>query len=214
MDEPTVVKKKPSIAQQIRRALNNELKTFKVFERTIALVCITIPAILWLADKGTTGFRSSISNYVYMDRSYIFGMLLCTAAMLFIFNGAVYFRNDNKLNINKHGKWYNVILGLSLLGVILFPHEEYAIPHYIFAGIFFLGSAVFIGIFHQKKDRKISITLAVITITCILLHFIIGIPLFWAEWLSLTVIGVHFILESKGILSYAFVMPTGQVSTE
>ena len=156
-EQPAV--KKPSIAQQIRKALTNELKTFKVFERTIALVCITIPAILWLTDKGHTGFRSSISNYVYMDRSYIFGMLLCIAGMLFIFNGAVYFRNDNKFKINKHGKWYNVILGVSLLGVILFPHLEYTTPHYVFAGIFFLGSAVFIGIFHQKKDRKISITL-------------------------------------------------------
>jgi hypothetical protein len=191
-----------NLVNKIKSKLNDGLTTFKWFERTIATVCIAIPFFLWVADDQEQ-FRSSISKYVNMPRSYIFGMLLCAAAMLFIFNGAVYFRKEDDYNINSHGKWYNVVLGVSLLGVILFRYDEWGILHNILAGIFFLGSALVIGIFHQKKDRKISITLAAITFICIALAFIPPKPIsiFWGEWLSFSVIAVHFILESKGEIS-------------
>ena len=140
-----------------------------------------MPALLWLADTGKREFRYSISDYVYMNHSYIFGMLLCTAAMLFIFNGAVYFKTEQKVNVNKQGKWYNVILGTSLLGVILLPHLQYPVPHYTFAGIFFIGNALVIGIFHKTEDRKISIILALLTVAtlALALPFLDILSVFW-----------------------------------
>jgi hypothetical protein len=60
-----------------------------------------------------------------------------------------------------------------------------------------------IGFFHQRKYRVISRILAVATLTSLGLHFAFKkeISLFWGEWLSLIVIGVHFILMADGVIS-------------
>jgi hypothetical protein len=180
--------------------LSDPLYTFRFFERLIAIFCITIPLILWLTDGGLPhSFRRSISNYVYMSHNYMFGMLLCIAAMLFIFNGAVYYKNtpdSDKIKISKHGQWYNVVLGVALILTICFPHEEYRWPHIIFAGMFFLGNALAIGIFYKDKDKIASISLATLTVLALLLGITNVIPLLAAEWLSLCVIAMHFIFST------------------
>jgi hypothetical protein len=89
------------LLQKVKEKLEDPLATFKWFERSIAITCIAVPAILRLTDTLPNGghaisFRPSISDYVYMPHRYVFGMLLMMASMLFIFNGAVYFRNQNK----------------------------------------------------------------------------------------------------------------------
>lgn len=168
-----------------------------MFERFIAVFCILMPLILLLADGGPQQpFRPSISNYVYMKRSYLYGMLLCIAAMLFIYNGVVYYKNEPRLNISWNGQWYNIVLGVSLIGVIIFPHLERPVLHYIFAGLFFVGNAVVAGLFYKDKDKKKSIALALLTIMAFPLAFAKIISLLAAEWLSLVVIGVHFILST------------------
>jgi hypothetical protein len=182
----------------VKKNLEDPLQTFKFFERIIAAFCISIPLILWLADtKDFPKFLDSISAYVRMTDSYIFGMLLCMAAMLFIFNGAVYYKNEPYMHISRHGQWYNVVLGVSLMGVILFPYDGSAwLFHYFFAIVFFLGNAVVTGIFYKDKDKKKSIALAVLTVISMPLHFMGIISLFVAEWISLSVIGIHFILST------------------
>lgn len=189
-----------NIFTRISNVLADPLATFRIFERTIAVVCVTIPVLLRLADKGNTGFRESISDYVYMSDSYIYGMLLCMAAMLFIFNGAVYFRNEVVFNLPRAGKWYNVILGVSLLGVILFPHRQYVVIHYFFGGLFFLGNAVVTALFCYVRDRVLSIVLAVLTVAAVGLHYAGVWSLLVGEWISLTVIAVHFIMQARGPL--------------
>lgn len=146
-----------SFIKSIKARLSEPLFTFKLFERFIATFCILIPLILWLTDGILPhSFRPSISKYVYMTDNYVFGMMLSIAAMLFIFNGAVYFKNEQYMHISKHGQWFNVILGLSLIGIICFPCIEYPIPHYIFATVFFLGNALVTGIFYKDKDKTLS----------------------------------------------------------
>lgn len=179
----------------------NPLRTFRLFEITIAIVCMAIPALLRLADSGYPGFRPSISDYVYMPRSYIFGMLLTVGAMLFIYNGAVYFNNERVFGLNSAGKWYNVVLGLSLIGIILLPYKQHVALHYSFAGIFFVGNALVTAFFHRPQFAVLSIALAVLTLVAIVLHFWGGfLSLLAAEWISLTVIGIHFILEATGVI--------------
>ena len=185
------------IIDNVKVKLADPLSTFKYFERFVGLFCIIIPLILYLADDTIPHtFRPSISNYVYMNNSHVFGMLMCIAAMLFIYNGAIYYKNEQHMNISWHGQWYNVILGLSLIGVICFPHEEYPIPHFTFAGIFFIGNALVKGIFYKDKDKKKSIFMAILIIAAIPFAFADIISLLAAEWISLTVIGIHFVLSS------------------
>jgi branched-subunit amino acid transport protein AzlD len=193
-----------SVSHKLRRKINDPLGSFKALERTIAVVCIFIPAVLRIADtdpdpNGILGFRSSISSYVYMPHSYIFGVLLCMAAMLFVFNGAVYLQNEepHRLELNTSGKWYNLVLGISLMLVVILPCREYIIAHDISAGFFFLGNALVIGLFHEKKNRVLSITLAVLTVLSLVPWAAGFSALFWSEWLSMIVIGIHFLLEAS-----------------
>ena len=101
------------------------------------------------------------------------------------------------MGISWHGQWYNVVLGLALIGTICFPHEEHPIEHYIFAAIFFVGNALVTGIFYKDKDRVASITMAILTVLTIPLAFINVISILVAEWISLCVIAIHFILSTK-----------------
>ncbi|MBN1185796.1 MAG: hypothetical protein JXB49_26175 [Bacteroidales bacterium] len=199
----------------IQSRLADPLYTFRLFERSIAAFCVLIPFILWLTDGGFPHpFRPSISQYALMNNSYVFGMLLSIAAMLFIFNGAVYFNNQKYMHISENGQWYNVLLGLSLLGVIVFPccnccidpckqHLTHCcisrVAHFVFAGIFFIGNALVTAFFHKDKDKIISIIMAILTIASLPLAIFHVISLLVAEWISLTVISVHFILSTFGM---------------
>jgi len=202
---------KLNIMKNFTQTITDPLATFKWFERFLAAFFISIPLILFLTDKykcgGSAGsFRSSISDYVYMWHNYVFGLLLGMAAMLFVFNGVVYFKNEDKGNIklDRSGKWYNLVLGISLLGVVVFPWREHSFVHFTFAGIFFLGNAVVTGVFHTKTWRKSNIALAIFTVAGLgfyfldhrLLHSFPAFTLFWAEWISVAVVAIHFFLDS------------------
>jgi len=197
---------KLTITQHIKHGLQDSLATFKWFERFFAIFCITIPLILRLTDKCENGgyyqgWRESISDYVYMWHNYVFGMLLGMAAMLFIFNGAVYFRNEDKqrLDLDKSGKWYNIVLGTCLLGVLVLPWKQHEIIHFIFAGTFFAGNALVTIIFHKKQHRYWNVIFGILTVVALAMHFTPWFPwltLFWAEWVSLTVVGIHFFIEA------------------
>lgn len=156
--------------------------------------------------------RDSISSYVSMKNAQIFGLLLTTASMLFIFNGAIYINKVGENSSKWHGKWYNLVLGVCLLCVVLFPctnpHLKYL--HYGFAILFFGGSAFVIAFFNDRKHRTISaviagvclLSFAVYLLNTLWLHSQMFTPLtlFWAETVSLWVIGIHYILESLGEL--------------
>ena len=185
------------IISHIRSKMADPLSTFKYFERLIATFCIMMPLILWLTDGAMPhAYRPSISNYVYMDHSYVFGMLLCIAAMLFIFNGAVYYKNESHLHISWHGQWYNVVLGLSLMGVLCFPHKEHPLPHYTFAATFFLGNALVTSLFYKDKHKFLSVAIGIFTVAAMPLAFTNVITLLTAEWISLFAIAIHFILST------------------
>lgn len=189
----------------IQKNKNEDDRVFGIVERFIALFLILIPLILFLSDDEC--WRPSISNYVYMDNSYVFGLLLTMAAMLFIFNGALYFGSSEYKGLKgkANNKWYNIILGISLLFVILFPHEEYKYPHYIAAGVFFLGSSLAIALDCRKKNRKWNLFFAILSIVSLVFYFVnycFDLNINWytllvAEWISLTVISIHYYLDSR-----------------
>ena len=81
------------------KEITKNLTAFAKLERVLAGICIMIPLLLVWADHWN--FRESISNYVYMPQSYIYGLLLAVAAMLFIVNGVIYLKKDGKENDNR-----------------------------------------------------------------------------------------------------------------
>ncbi|WP_282079582.1 DUF7103 family protein [Aquimarina algiphila] len=187
------------------------------FEIAIAVFLVFTPLLLRLADP-ICEFRDSISAYVRMENSHYFGIYLTIAAMLFLINGFTFFtKNDIKGEYlyNKHGRWYNVILGFSLLGVVFVPYDikGWCVLHFIFATIFFIGSAVAIVIFTSNRHRKWGWLMLGIILFVLLLHFgpkygIIFskgkeiLSLFFAEWIGMVVIAINYILEAKKIIAY------------
>lgn len=165
-------------------------------ERIIAGILVLTPLILWLADEGGA-VRESISNYAYMEHSYWFGSLLALAGALFIFNGALHFQSGTP---EKVGKGYNILLGLSLFGVIYFRHLEYPVWHYAFALVFFVGSAIVTAFVsnEEKHWARYVLALAVVLPVLLALDFIGVFSLFWGESVSLFFIATHYILESSG----------------
>lgn len=168
--------------------------------------------LLYLTLPGC-GIRNSISSYVAMENAHVFGLLLTIASMLFIFNGAVYINKVSAVSKKKHGKWYNIILGIFLLGVVLLPctNKDLYGYHIGCAIVFFFGSAVVIAIFNDKEHRKISMFIAGFTVMSFAIYLLNShvlhnpvldlFTLFWAETISLWVIGIHYILESLGDLT-------------
>jgi cytochrome c oxidase subunit IV len=188
---------------------NIKVKTEKIYhviepkvkaERIIACILVLTPFVLWLADDGPN-LRDSISNYVYMRHSYWYGSLLALAGAMFIFNGAIHLQPQHATQhtIKKVGKGYNIILGISLFGVIYFPHLDYPIWHYTFAILFFLGSAIITAFVSNEKREwtRYVLAVAVVLPVVLALDFIGLFSLFWGEAISLFFIATHYLLESK-----------------
>jgi dipeptide/tripeptide permease len=136
-----------------------------------------------------------------MSKSYVFGSLLTMAAMLYIFTGILYYKDPNH---QYKGQLYNFVLGILLLGVVFLPCNTLGTWHYVAAIGFFVGNALVIAFKSSKHDRRINIVVAIMVLLPYLVYFILKTDkpscytLFWAEWISLTVISFHFLFESLG----------------
>jgi len=159
------------------------LGRYRRFETVIAGVCISIPLVLILGDHGNV--RDSISAYYSMDHSQLFYFPLSVAAMLFVVNGVLR---------KKH--YYNWLLGALLSGVVLFNHVDESLLHLIFAATFFGGNALVILFHSSKKTLAFRISMVSIIIAAMLGCFAFKwYSLFWAEWMSFSIIAFHYLLE-------------------
>ena len=151
-------------------------------------VCLFIPVILILADGGA--IREHISGYYDMRWAQYYYVPLTVAAMLFIVNGAV-----------KDQHWYNLWLGLALIGVVLFDYEHARLAHNLAAAAFFVGNAAVFVIFTPKKELWFKLLLAGVMVAAFLGYRVLDLySLFWAESFSLWVIAAHFALEARGLI--------------
>ncbi len=153
----------------------------------------------------------SISAYVAIPDSFIFGLLLTVAAMLFTVNGLVYW-DEYRNNKGVAGRWRgygNVVLGLALEGVVLFPCTRWPVVHLLFAGTFFVGCAA-ATVLRSKKRTSHKWTDFLTAIIMAMGFAILGahrwlglsgslvdwVTIFGAESVGLWVIGIDFILVS------------------
>ena len=162
-------------------------KRLTKLEIILSTLLLFIPLILILA---TGEIRPSISNYAYSNLNYLFATLLTLAGTMFIFNGTAY-----------NTRWYNIVLGCSLIGVVLTPHLHLPILHYAFAGVFFVGSIIVMIAFSSKAQRPLKVYFGSLIIIGLLGHFWLNwYSLFWAEWIGMLPITIHYLGESTGKL--------------
>ena len=162
-------------------------KRLTKLEIILSTLLLFIPLILILA---TGEIRPSISNYAYSNLNYLFATLLTLAGTMFIFNGTAY-----------NTRWYNIVLGCSLIGVVLTPHLHLPILHYLFASIFFVGSVFCMVFFSSAQQRFIKLVAGAIITIGLIGHFAFNFySLFWAEWIGMLPITIHYLGESTGKL--------------
>ena len=155
------------------------IKRLIKLEMILSSLLFFIPLILFLIDGE---LRPSISNYAYMDDNHFFVALLVVAGSMFITNGSLWNR-----------QFYNIILGVALVGVACTPHLDIPVWHYIFASVFFVGS-LSIMIINRSFTRLVMAILIVVGMSG---HFLFGFySLLWAEWIGILPITVHFTLKS------------------
>ena len=144
---------------------------------------LLIPFVLW----GVEGEQlKSISAYAYHS-PMTFALSLTMAAQLFI--------NDGIISKNR---WYNYIIGLSLFGVVLFPHLDYTIIHYSFAGIFFVGSLFNMIFFAKVRNRFIMTMIVLLTLFGMAGCFIFNwYSIFWAEFIGMIPISLVYVTNKK-----------------
>lgn len=149
---------------------------------------IFMPIILMIFDGS---IRSSISNYAYSDFNFIFVSFLTFAGSMLIVDGC----KDDLITRNK---WYSIILGLSLVGVSVTPHKDYAFVHYTFAGIFFIGSYIAMILFSSPKQRPTKMFLGLAILLSLTGHFLFNwYSLFYAEWIGIIPIVINFTGENN-----------------
>ena len=160
------------------------LRYFTELKVVQALAFLLIPVILMLVDGG---ILSSISAYAY-KAPMTFALSLTLAGALFFYDGYI-----------ERSRWYNMYVGIALFGVVLFPHLDYEITHYASAGVFFLGSIFNMIFFSSNKERIFKIITSTLILFGMLGHFYFDwYSLFWAEWIGMLPISIHFVLEATG----------------
>ena len=168
-------------------------------ERVLAVLCALSPLVMVFIDTGS--LRPSISDYYAMGQNQWFYVPLAIAAMLFVVNG-----------VTKHGHRYNVVLGVALLGVIMFNLIDFQALHNIFAVLFFAGNVVVMWWFSDLGDNTRTFRKwFIVPLVAVGLAFVFvdGFTLWWAEQLSLVVIAAHFWLDSlDNVEWYNAVEPT------
>lgn len=183
----------PSSALDAVTDLPAELRRFATLERVLGALLVLTPALLIVADEGSV--RDSISAYYDVIPAWAFYVPLTAGAMLFFVNG-----------ILRHAHVYNIVLGLALLGVILFDHEgKTEIFHVVFAVAFFGGNFAVMAFFSTNKPGWLKILLALGVAAAAALWPLTS--LFWAEWVSLLIVSAHFVLDSAGWTQYRALRP-------
>ncbi|MBM4118919.1 hypothetical protein FJ251_14530 [bacterium] len=95
----------------------------------------------------------------------------------------------------------NTLLGLMLIGVVLFNHDDFSRLHTAFAVAFFGGNAVVMVWYSPKKELWFKVLLVGgIVLAMAGCYWLDWFTLFYAEWLSFGIIAAHYILESRGII--------------
>ena len=120
-------------AEGLQRYLN-DLATFRLFAAVGAFIAAIAPAVMATADD--TVLRGSVSDYWNLEPNYYFWLPFTLAAGFLLLDALFSYVPVYRRAFG--GRWYNVVLGLALLGLTWFDIENEPGIHYPAAWVFFL----------------------------------------------------------------------------
>jgi hypothetical protein len=163
------------------------IRNFVQLERVLAAILVFAPLLLLLVDDAPGGIRGSISSYHDLAAPAAFYFPLTVAAMLFVVNGVL-----------KEGHTYNWVIGLLLALLVVFDHEGASkYPHFLAAVGFFVGNVGVMIWFSKRKPRAVIGAFVTTIAGSVALWMVTDwFTLFWAEWVSLAIVAMHYILDT------------------
>lgn len=164
--------------------MKQNLKYFTKLKVIQALSFLGIPLMLMCAHNE---ILPSISHYAHA-KPMLFAVLLTMAACLFLYDGYV-----------EPKRRYNLIPAIGLFGLTLFPNITWDNTHYTFTVMFFIGSLFNMVYFSSREERWWKILTALLVLFGMAGCFIFDwYSIFWAEWIGMIPISIHFVLEAQG----------------
>ena len=164
------------------KLLRNIFKT----ELLLSIIFLIVPFLLPLTSGVILG---SISAYAYATNANLFLISLTLAGYLITVDG-----------LADKNRRYNIILGLLLIFVPIFPVGEFRVIHDIVAILFFIGNAIILS-YHNDLIPKIAKIAFVIIIIIMLVLFLKGIvSLFVAESIGFLLMSVFMFIRYLKVL--------------
>lgn len=129
-------------SETMREVTTSEARREQMLDRTVAfkwpaaigaLSAAIAPAVMATADGEV--LRGSVSAYWDIDPRYLFWLPFTIAAVLLFVDGALSYSSPNRNEFG--GRWYNLVLGISLLGLTWFNKDNNPELHFPAAAIFF-----------------------------------------------------------------------------
>lgn len=166
--------------------IKKRIKSILKIELLLSILFFLTPIILFVFQDKMLG---SISEYAYSDIWYLYITMLSTCGLLYMVDGVVYkFRR------------YNIVLGICLICVVIFPSEEWRLTHNTFAIIFFLGNSFVVTYHSTIISKQFKLFISSIVIVALSVYFIGFINLFLAESIGLFIISFFMFMRFLRII--------------
>lgn len=168
-------------ASEAAHGFGDGLRRYARFERVLGVLLILTPLVLIAFDGPAP--KDSISAYHDSSTPEAFYVPLAAGAMLFFVNGLV-----------RDGHWYNLALGVGLLGVVLFDKDNVPFVHAFCALGFFGMGALTMLVFSTSKSAELKLVAVGGIVAAVALWPLAS--LFWAEWVAMAIIAAHYVVDS------------------
>jgi hypothetical protein len=117
-----------------------------------------MPIILPLFNRG---FQPSLSEFHYTSQKWTYILGMGSIGFFMLLDGLLY-----------KSRRYNILIGLSMIGVIIFPVNEFRWIHNSFAGTFFVGNAIIVTYYSPLLQRHTKILFSIIISITLLMLFL------------------------------------------
>jgi len=161
----------------VYKVLKSVIRVELLLSITLFLLPISLPIV-------SGELLNSVSHYVYSDATYFYNIGLILISLFLIYDGVI----DKK-------RRFNIILGLTLLGVVIFPVKEDDYIHDFFAILFFLENLTVLVYYSKVFSKIIKILVSIVVILTLTIMFLGLITLFLAESIGLFCVSIFFFLR-------------------
>lgn len=166
--------------------IKKTLKSLIKIELLLSIMFFWTPILLFIfQDK----MLNSISDYAYSDISYLYLLSLILCGLLYMIDGVVY-------NVRR----YNIVLGICLICVAIFPPIEWRFTHNTFAIIFFLGNSFIVTYYSTVVSKQFKLVASLIIFITLLIFFFGFINLFMTETVGLFIISFFMFIRFLRIM--------------